>query len=178
MNTFTIDQDNNITAHETKKAARATGARVFDSEESLAELIGTDSSRLVEIWNSLTGVTPVKKFTSRAVGVRRIFAEIQKLASPAADIAAPGKEDAAVTSLKKGNVKKSGPAKTTSPRTETRKETLLRMISRKNGATLEDLMEALDWQKHSVRGFISLLGRTEKIESFKSAKGLRTYRRP
>lgn len=79
MNAFTIDADNNITVHTTKRAARATGAGVFDTAEGLAELIGTDNKRLVGIWNSLTGVTPVKKFTSRSVAARRIFAEVQKL---------------------------------------------------------------------------------------------------
>ena len=43
MNAFTIDADNNITVHATKKAARQTGAlTVFDSAESLAELIGQE----------------------------------------------------------------------------------------------------------------------------------------
>jgi hypothetical protein len=79
MNAFTIDADNNITVHATKKAARETGAGIFDTAESLADLIGADNERLVKIWNSLTGVTPVKKFASRAVAARRIFAEVQKL---------------------------------------------------------------------------------------------------
>src|SRR5579871_2224451 len=80
MNVFTIDADNNITIHATKKAARETGAGVFDTAENFAELIGPDNKRLIEIWNGLTGVTPVKKFTSRAVAARRIFAQVQKLA--------------------------------------------------------------------------------------------------
>src|SRR5580698_4225926 len=83
MNAFTIDEDNNITVHITKKAARATGAGVFDTAEGLAELIGTDNKRLVGIWNSLTGITPVKKFTSGSVAIRRIFAELQKLTASA-----------------------------------------------------------------------------------------------
>jgi hypothetical protein len=85
MNAFTIDSDNNIAVHATLKAARETGAGVFDTAENLAELIGADNQRLVEIWNGLTGVVPVKKFASRAIAARRIFAEVQKLAPPAAD---------------------------------------------------------------------------------------------
>jgi hypothetical protein len=76
MNVFTIDSDNNITVHATRKAARETGAGVFDTAENFAELIGPDNKRLVGIWNSLTGVAPVKKFTSRAVAARRIFTEV------------------------------------------------------------------------------------------------------
>ena len=32
------------------------------------------------------------------------------------------------------------------------------MIQRKGGATLEAIMEATGWQKHTVRGFMSILG--------------------
>ena len=64
MNAFTIDADNNITIHPTRKAARETDGGVFDTAETLAELIGPDNKRLVEIWNSLTGVTPVNRSSS------------------------------------------------------------------------------------------------------------------
>jgi hypothetical protein len=83
MSAFTIDADNNITVHPNRKTARRTGGGVFDSAESFAELIGADNKRVVPIWNSLTGVRPVKKFTSGAVAARRIFAAVQKLAAPA-----------------------------------------------------------------------------------------------
>jgi hypothetical protein len=43
MNAHTIDADNNITVHATRKAARETGAGVFDTAENLAELIGEDN---------------------------------------------------------------------------------------------------------------------------------------
>lgn len=161
MNTFTIDADNNITVHATRKAARDTGAGVFSTAENLAELIGPDNKRLVAIWNSLTGVTSVKKFTSRAVAARRIFAEIQKLAPPAPVAPAVAKATKkAATATKAGS----------------KKEILVGLISRRNGASLEELMAALAWQKHSVRGFIATLGKTVSIESFKNDQGVRTYK--
>ena len=83
MNVFTIDADNNITVHPNRQIARGTGADAFDTVENFAELIGADNKRVVPIWNSLTGVRPVKKFTSGAVAARRIFAAVQKLAAPA-----------------------------------------------------------------------------------------------
>jgi hypothetical protein len=61
----TIDTDNNITVHASRKAARETAAGVFASEEQFADLIGPDNKRLVEIWNSLAGVKPVTKFADR-----------------------------------------------------------------------------------------------------------------
>jgi hypothetical protein len=43
MKTFTINADNNITVHTSKKAAKETGAPAFASEAEFAELIGTDN---------------------------------------------------------------------------------------------------------------------------------------
>jgi hypothetical protein len=41
------------------------------------------ASRLVDIWNSLPGETPVKKFKDRATAVSRIWRAIQSLGKPA-----------------------------------------------------------------------------------------------
>jgi hypothetical protein len=79
MKTFTIDTDNNITVHSSRKAARETGAGVFATEEQLADLIGPDNKRLVEIWNGLTGVKPVTKFANRKSATERIWKAIQSL---------------------------------------------------------------------------------------------------
>jgi hypothetical protein len=79
MNAFTIDDENNITVHASRKAARDTGASAFASEEQFADLIGPDSKRLVEIWNGVPGVTPVAKFANRKVASERIWKAIQGL---------------------------------------------------------------------------------------------------
>jgi Protein of unknown function (DUF3489) len=83
MKHFTIDTDNNITVHASKKAARETGAGVFSTEEQLADLIGPDSKRLVEIWNSLPGAKLVTKFANRKVATERIWKAIQSLGETA-----------------------------------------------------------------------------------------------
>src|SRR5215469_12392100 len=62
-----------------RKAAKETGLAVFASEEQFAELIGTDNTRVVEIWNSLAGVKPVAKFANQTVGSQRIWRAIQNL---------------------------------------------------------------------------------------------------
>jgi hypothetical protein len=179
MTAFTIDSDNNIAVHATRKAARATGAGVFDTAENFAKLIGPDNKRLVEIWNGLTGVTPVRKFTSRAVAARRIFAEVGKLAAPANETPAESDGRAAKTKrapTRPGAAKQAARKTKAGPKPGSKKEILVRLISRKNGASLEELTAVLDWQKHSVRGLIATLGKTVKIESFKNEQGVRTYR--
>jgi hypothetical protein len=90
MKTFTIDAEDNITVHASRKAARDTGAGVFASEEQLTDLIGPDNKRLVEIWNSLSGVKPVTKFANRKVATERIWKAIQVLGE--APAAAPTSE--------------------------------------------------------------------------------------
>ena len=52
------------------------------------------------------------------------------------------------------------------------------MRKRAKGATLAEIIEATGWQKHAVRGFVSILSSKagEKIESGKNAAGERTYR--
>jgi Protein of unknown function (DUF3489) len=79
MKHFTIDNENNITLHANRQAARGTGAGVFASEIQFADLIGNDNKRLIEIWNRLPGVTPVKKFTNRQIATERIWKAIQSL---------------------------------------------------------------------------------------------------
>jgi len=88
MITFTIDTDSNITAFATLKEAEAGNANeteFFSSEKELIELAGRWSmSRLVEIWNSFAGVTPVKKFTDRKKAGARIWKAVQQLKPGAA----------------------------------------------------------------------------------------------
>lgn len=63
------------------------------------------------------------------------------------------------------------------PKGTSKKDQVLALISRKDGASLDEIMTATGWQKHTVRGFIAILGKKgTKIESFKSEAGARTYK--
>jgi hypothetical protein len=68
MTTFTIDEQNNITAFGSPEEAAAANAAPFDSFSSQKELAGLvtgwPAERLIAIWNGLPGVEPVKKFKS------------------------------------------------------------------------------------------------------------------
>jgi Protein of unknown function (DUF3489) len=52
------------------------------------------------------------------------------------------------------------------------------MMKRAKGVTLAEIVEATGWQKHTVRGFVSILGSRggEKVDSSKNAADERTYR--
>ncbi len=45
-----------------------------------------------------------------------------------------------------------------------KKATIIAMLKRKEGATLDQLMTATKWQRHSVHGFISNLRRKDKMK--------------
>src|ERR1700735_4535708 len=207
MTTFTIDTDNNITAHGTPEEAVATAATPFDSfasQKELAELAaGWPAERLVAIWNSLPGVTPVKKFKDRTTAATRIWKSIQELGESVKPKLEqplqpkPGRKSndgaqaakGAVTkgkATKRARTAKNAPqgkraAKTqeaTAPREGSKTAQVVAMLQRKNGATLSEIMDKMGWQKHTVRGFMA--GAMKKagftVESVKPEGGERTYR--
>jgi hypothetical protein len=59
-----------------------------------------------------------------------------------------------------------------------KKAEVIAMMKRAKGATMAEIVEATDWQPHTVRGFVSILGSKggEKIDSSKNAAGERTYK--
>ena len=62
------------------------------------------------------------------------------------------------------------PAKAESgPREGSKTAQVVAMLQRKNGATLEEIMEKMGWQKHTVRGFMAgaMKKAGYKVESFK-----------
>src|SRR5271163_325505 len=78
--------------------------------------------------------------------------------------------------------KKAAPAKkaTRKPKTDraNKKAEVIAMMQRAKGATLDEIIKATGWQRHTVRGFVSILGSKggEKIESSKNVSGERTYK--
>lgn len=187
MATFIIDTDNNITAMTQQEVAAGIpdGSVPFTSDRELARVAADwPADRLVEIWNGLTGVKPVTRFTSRKAGATRIWKAIQGLAGAA--------EPAAEPSPKKGGrakqarpAKKAKAAKTSKgsgkkrPAREGSKQAqVLEMLRRKGGCTLSEIMKPTGWQAHTVRGFISgTVGKKLGIEvkSTKNDSGERTY---
>ena len=216
MTTFTIDCDNNITAFGSLQEAQAAdiaGAEYFSSEEELAQLAaswpvaganGRGSSKLIELWNSLPGVAPVKKFKDRTTALARIWKAAQALTPPVAPQGAHGAPKATKTPKKatkggkratgrKGGKERKAPkttaAKKAAParqggkeaREGSKKAEVLDLMRRPKGATLKEIMKATGWQAHTVRGFVSgtlIKKQRLKVESFRSDDKERTYRVP
>jgi hypothetical protein len=100
--------------------------------------------------------------------------------TPAAETPAtngPRKAKKAKPAKKAGRAAKKASAKPKADRTNKKAE-VIAMMKRAKGATLAEIMKAMGWQAHTVRGFVSILGSKggEKIESSKNAAGERTYK--
>jgi hypothetical protein len=203
MTTFTIDEQNNITAFPSQEEAAAATATPFDSfgsQKELAELVKAwPPERLVAIFNSLTGVTPVESFKSSRIAASRVWERIKGLGAPeepepatkpkakkdaksgaqsAKGAPAKGKATRKAPAAKKTPKAKTAAKEAAGPREGSKMAQVIAMLSRKNGATLNELAEKFSWKVWSVRGFIA--GALKKagytVESFKSDKGERTYR--
>jgi Protein of unknown function (DUF3489) len=89
---------------------------------------------------------------------------------------------------KRATAKKAKPAKkagragkpASKPKTDraNKRAEVITLMKRTKGATLAEIMKATNWQQHTVRGFVSILGSKggETIESSKNASGERTYK--
>jgi hypothetical protein len=187
--TFTIDADNNITAFASAEEASqgdATGLIHFDSQSTLAKVSADwPLSRFVEIWNSIPGQSPVKKFQDRKKALARIWAAIQPLAgngkSEKPAVRKPESPRKGGKPAKKAKAAKKASGKATSEKPSERsnkKAEVIAMMMRAKGVTLAEIMQATGWQRHTVRGFVSILGSKggHTIESTKNAGGERTYK--
>ena len=184
MTTFTIDQENAISAFATAEEAAAATATPFDSfgsEQELAELAAKwPAERLVAILNSLPGEKPVKTFKSPQAAAVRIWKRIQSLGAPEepkpeqatkpkAKKNAKGRAQSAKGAPVKGKagkhatpVKNAPKAKKTAkatqaagPREGSKMAQVIAMMQRKNGATISEIMDKMGWLKHTVRGFVA-----------------------
>jgi Protein of unknown function (DUF3489) len=169
MKMFVIDSPGKIEAIQPDSVTEAQ--MTFKTE---GELAGVTSEwpikSLVEIWNQLPGVTVVRKFTDRKSAVSRIWKAVQTL-EPAV---APQAAHKPATKVPAGRKAKTEEGALKANKTAT----VLDLLRREGGATLDDIMSATGWQAHSVRGFLSgTLGKRMglTVESAKREDGKRAY---
>jgi hypothetical protein len=156
-----------VTAYTAAPARLPKAAKVIRSAEDL-EKSGFSPQKLVALWNGLPAVAPMKKFKDRKTAVRRLWAAFQKLP--------PGPEAAAPSGRRRAAGAKAGERK---QREGSKQAQVIALLRRPTGATLDDLVAATGWQRHTVRGVLS--GALKKrlglaIRSEKTTGSPRTYR--
>jgi Protein of unknown function (DUF3489) len=201
MPTFTIDTDNNVTAYTTPDEVAKADASLprFSSEAELAKLAADwPADRLIDLWNSIPGNSTLTKLGPKAAA--RIWKALQPLTAANGEAAKPTKarrpakaaratkETAKQTkraakgkkaaAAKQAKAKKGSTAAQGGPRESSKKAEIIALMQRAKGASLPEIQELGGWQKHTVRGFISILSSKSglKIESEKNAAGERVYR--
>jgi hypothetical protein len=153
---FVIEADNAITGRPADEVLE--GAIVFSNQAELAAVSSNyPAQKLVDIWNRLPGVSTLNKFASRQTAVRRIWAVV-------------GEPNHSLVQAREGK----HPAKPA----ESKRDRIIALLRRPEGATLKAIMTTTGWQAHSVRGFIS--GQLTKKSHFKvksfQRNGERVYR--
>jgi hypothetical protein len=202
MKFFTISTDSNIEVHASQRVARSAPGDThgFATAAGLAAILKQRPGSAVMIWNSLTGVKPVKKFKDAETAARRIFAELQKLEAPAeqtiptpvteifhAEAAAIG--TAGPKAKTKGAKTAAKAAKATevvnraavkAPRGSSKTARLIEMLKRPGGATLEEVMTRFGWQAHTTRALMSAGGSLTRTHGItvvsRKSDDTRTYR--
>jgi len=188
MKTFVIDSENNITAFGAgQRVPETKRLEQFKSSDALGKLAAKwPAGRLPEIWNSLPGVSPVKKFTDRKTAVRQIWAAIQSLgervkkprvAAPRHHVA-PVPFKSAYNKTSRGQPALIGRQKASAARDGSKTAKIKALLERPTGASLDEITKATGWQAHSIRGFISaVLGKRMglQVQSSKREDGARVY---
>jgi hypothetical protein len=121
-----------VTAHAVAPAKAPKGSLMIRSADEI-ESSDLTASRLVSLWNALLGVTPITKFKDRKTAVRRLWAAFQKIPPSSA--------------------KKS--ARSEKVRATTKQDRVIAMLRQPKGATIDDIVGATKWQRHTVRGMIA-----------------------
>jgi hypothetical protein len=160
---FLLNREDTVIAFSTEPDARRVmtdGDVLFASPDDLKRITADwPSARLVHLWNRIPGVAPIQKFTDRPTALKRIWAAIQILEP--------------VTPPKAETPSEHGPA---TARSGTKRAMLLELLNRPHGASVQEIMAALGWQSHSVRGYLSSLSKQGTgIHSFQRPDGGRAY---
>jgi hypothetical protein len=153
MTAYVIRGDS-VTAVAAAPATLAEDEILIGSAEEI-EASNLTRSQLAEIWNGLPGKNQISRFENRKSAARRLWAAFQELPLPSEVAIAPA-----------------------SPRPGSKQTKVIDLLTRPEGATVAEVMDATGWQPHTVRGMLS--GALEKkhrltVISAKEDRG-RVYR--
>ncbi len=191
MSPFPIDSDNNITAL-AGRPADADESQSFSTAKELAKLTAEwPVSRLIDTWNGFAGAVPFDDPASvgafNEAATTPVVARIWEDPSSVCPGDLPGNHGACRPAHEGEGEEVPGSRRPASggagreagakeERTNKKAE-VIAMMKRAKGVTLAEIAELTAWQKHTIRGFVSIPGYKGglKIESSKNAAGERSY---
>ena len=94
------------------------------------EASGLSNAQMAAIWNALPGTAPVAKFKDRNTAVQRLWAAFGQLPVSSAPASA-------------------------GPSAGSKQAQVIGLLQRPEGATIDEMANAMGWQRHTVRGLIS-----------------------
>lgn len=119
-------------------------AVTFAGEQELARILDKwPMQRLVETWNRLPGVRPLRRFEDRKTAIARIWRAVQ-----------PGTEQNPRTAQGSSQCSRAS-RKQVVFREGSKAAHVCELLRRTEGATLTEIISATGWQAHTVRGFVS-----------------------
>jgi hypothetical protein len=155
------------------KDAKSAASKIWERVEKLGQMVGSEPEP------AKPEAAPAKvKADKKAKG----GAQSAKGAPTKGKSAkkATAKENAPAASKPAPRGKPGAKAESDGPRAGSKMAEVIAMLQRKGGASITEIMSAMDWQRHTVRGFIA--GAMKKagyqVESFKPEGGERSYRLP
>jgi hypothetical protein len=126
MRIYIIGNDGITLCHEAPATVNEGEIAVASNEELLAAPLS--GKRLLALWNALPGVEKRRKVGDRAALIDQLWSAIEALPEP-------------------------------EPQSETKRrskqDAVIAMLRRPEGATVEEVVRATGWQRHTVRGVFS-----------------------
>ena len=159
---FHVTSEDDLRVIDEQGAGDMEGGSTFASEQELQKLATEwPMKRLVAIWNRLPGVQAVTRFTNRKTAITRIWRAVQP------------QTEASRTPARRASKPQHHPMF----REGSKAAQVYTLLSRPEGATLNEIRNQTGWQAHTVRGFISrnLSKQSRKVRSFER-DGERVYR--
>ena len=129
--TLYIIRGDTVTAYASAPVRDSEGElRVRSAKEIEASRL--TNAQMAAIWNALPGTTAVAKFKDRKTAVQRLWAAFRQL--PVASEPAGG---------------------SAGPRAGSKQARVIGLLRQPEGATIDEIASAMEWQRHTVRGLIS-----------------------
>ena len=156
------------------KDPKTAAAKIWERVEKLGQMVAPEPVA------AKPEAAPAKPKTGKKATGGAQSAKGAPVKSKAGKKATAAKKNAPAATKPASTGKKPAKADSDGPRAGSKMAEVIAMMQRAKGASITEIMSAMGWQRHTVRGFVA--GALKKagytVESFKPEGGERSYRLP